>query len=308
MILGLTFAAAGFARAHPLEFEVATIKPASMPSPADIAAGKIHVGMTVDAQRVDIGFLSLPELITIAYKLKRYQIVVPDWMASQRFDVQAKLPEGASSEQVPEMLQALLAERFKLVVHRDSKEHNVYGLVVGKGGPKLKEAAPDPEGAKDGDSAAANQSNGVRMSRDSKGFMVSGGRGGAVRVQMQAGGMHYEFAKMSMSGLADMLSTFLDRPVIDMTELKGNFQLSLDLTLEDMRGAMKAAGVAIPAGGPLGGGRGPDAGKIPADAASDPAGSKLFQSVQELGLKLESRKAPVETIVVDHCEKTPTEN
>ena len=107
------------------------------------------------------------------------------------------------------------------------------------------------------------------------------------------GVMHYEFAKMSMTGIADILSSFLDRPVVDMTEMKGDHQFSLDVTLEDMKGAARAAGVAMPsAGGAATAGGGPDAGKMPADAASDPSGSTLFRSVQQLGLKLEARKAP----------------
>jgi len=310
IIFSLTLAAGiAFGQAQPkLEFEVATIKAVNMPSPADVAAGKLHVGVTADAQRVDIGFLSLPELMTVAFKVKRYQVVGPDWMSAQRFDVQAKLPDGATREQVPEMLQALLAERFKLAVHRDTKEHAVYALLVGKGGAKLKEAAPpDPKTV---DGAEPGGPTGVKMTRDSKGATIMGGRVGPVKVQMGPGGVtHYEFAKMSMTGIADILSSFLDRPVVDMTEMKGDYQFSLDVTLEDMKGAARAAGVAMPsAGGAATAGGGPDAGKMPADAASDPSGSTLFRSVQQLGLKLEARKAPTEIIVVDHLEKMPTEN
>ncbi len=303
-------AGAAVCQTAPLEFEVATIKPVGMPSPADVAAGKFHAGVTVDAQRVDIGFLSLPELMTIAYKVKRYQVVGPDWMSAQRFNVQAKLPDGATREQVPEMLQALLAERFKLVVHRETKEHAVYALLAGKNGVKLKPAEPDANAA---DTSSAPDAGSVKVSRDSKGATITGGRGGTVKFQMGAGGvMHYEFVKMSMPRIADTLASFLDRPVVDMTELKGDYQFSLDVTMDDLRNAARASGVAVPSGGgpagaPAAGG-GSDAGKMPADAASDPSGSTLFRSVQQLGLKLESRKAPIEIIVVDHLEKMPSEN
>jgi uncharacterized protein (TIGR03435 family) len=311
IVFSLTLAAGvALGQAPPkLEFEVATIKPVGMPSPTDVAAGKLHVGVTVDAQRVDIGFMSVPELMTIAYKVKRYQVVGPDWMSAQRFDVQAKLPDGATADQVPEMLQALLAERFKLQVHRDTKEHAVYALVVGKSGLKMKPAEPpDPNAA---DAASGTDTGGatsVKMSRGGQGATVMGGRGGTMKVQMGSGGvMHYEFAKMNMTRIADTLSSFLDRPVVDMTEVKGDFQFSVDVTMDDLRNAARAAGVAIPsASAPAGGG--PDAGRMPADSVSDPSGSTLFQSVQQLGLKLEARKSPIEIVVVDHVEKMPTEN
>src|ERR1035437_6542153 len=114
--------------AAPLAFEVATIKVAETIGPAQIASGKIHVGMKVDAARVDIGYLSLADLIAMAYKVKPFQITGPDWMSAQRFDILAKMPEGATKDDVPVMLQALLAERFKLTLHRENKEH--YGNVV----------------------------------------------------------------------------------------------------------------------------------------------------------------------------------
>ncbi|HLG95269.1 MAG TPA: TIGR03435 family protein [Bryobacteraceae bacterium] len=284
-------------------FEVASIKPATMPTPGEAAAGKMHVGLNIDAQRVDIGFFSLRDLIMVAYRVKPYQVVGPDWMLSERFDVQAKIPEGASREQVPEMLQALLGERFKLATHRDSKEHNVYALVVAKGGPKLKEAAPDAEPPPTPE-ATGPDGKSVQVTRDGKGGFMVNGRGGAIKMRMgQSGVMHYEMAKMSMKGLADMLTPFLDRPVVDMSELKGFYEVTLDLSMENMIAAARANGVVVPRPN-----LSLDAAKQPADAASDPAGGTVFQSIQQLGLKLEARKAPLETIVVDHLEKSPTEN
>jgi len=91
--------------------------------------------------------------------------------------------------------------------------------------------------------------------------------------------------------------------VVDLTELKGNFQVVLDLTMEDLKNVGRKFGAAIPGGGAASS----DAGGLPSDAASDPSGT-IFKSVQQLGLKLEARKAPVDTIVIDHAEKMPTEN
>ena len=133
-------------------FNVASIKPSEPITPAMVQAGRIHAGMRIDGARVDIGNFTLLQLITKAYDVKTYQVQGPSWMTpmAQRFDIVANLPAGATKEQVPQMLQALLAERFKLVIHRDTKEHNVYALVVAKGGAKIKETQeqlPSGEGA-----------------------------------------------------------------------------------------------------------------------------------------------------------------
>ena len=283
-------------------FEVASVKPAAPLDRAQMLSGQMHVGMKIDAARVDIGGMSLADLIRVAYRVKPYQVSGPDWMASERFDVLAKLPEGASSGQVPEMLQALLAERFKLTVHRESKEHAVYALVVGKNGPKLKESAPDADAP-----AATNDANPqVRVSGRGENTQVSisGGQIGTAHMSMGTGGMmHLEAPKMNMAAFADTLSRFFDRPVVDLTELKGTYQLALDLSMEDLRNAARTMGFLGPG---MGGGRG--GAQPPADAASDPAGLSIFAAVQQLGLKLEPRKVAIDVVVVDQLEKAPTEN
>ena len=117
------------------------------------------------------------------------------------------------------------------------------------------------------------------------------------------GQMHLEAAKITMAGLAELLTGFVDRPVLDMTELKGGYQVTLDLSMQDIIAVARAQGALGGFGGPGGAGAGA---AVP--AASDPSGGAIFSAVQKLGLKLDARKAPVETIVVDHLEKTPTEN
>jgi uncharacterized protein (TIGR03435 family) len=113
-------------------FEVATIKPAAPIEPAKLLSGQTHVGLKTDAGRVDIGFLSLSDLIRIAYRIKPYQLSGPNWLSSQRWDIMAKIPDGASADQVPEMLQTLLADRFKLAVRRTNTDHPLYALIQGK--------------------------------------------------------------------------------------------------------------------------------------------------------------------------------
>ena len=180
----------------------------------------------------------------------------------------------------------------------------MYALVVGKNGPKLKDAAPDAE-APAGEGApstpgGANPQVRISGKGENTQISVSGAQGGSAHMSMGPGGaMHLEAAKMTMASLVEMLSRFLDRPVVDLTELKGTYQVALDLSMEDLRNAARSAGVVAP---------GLEAARTPADGASDPAGLSIFAAVQQLGLKLEPRKTPIESIVIDHLEKAPTEN
>lgn len=112
------------------------------------------MGFKVAAGRVDIGCSGLVDLIWRAFDVFPPHITGPDWIigpGSPRFDIAAKLPQGATEEQIPAMLQALLVDRFKLAYHLETKEQPGYGLVVAKGGLKLTEAAPN--------AAASNRSN-----------------------------------------------------------------------------------------------------------------------------------------------------
>lgn len=294
-------------------FEVATIRPAPPINPVQIAQGKLHIGMKVDAARVDIGFMSLAELIRTAYDVKAWQVSGPDWLNAERFDIMAKMPDGATKEQVPAMLKALLADRFKLTAHKENKEHAVYALIAGKNGPKLKDAPPDPEtgpdGAPPGKGGLTVDTPGrgpvrINPDRDGKGAIVSSASGGTTKMSVGSdGNMRMEMSKIAMPAFADMVTRFVDRPVIDETGLKGNYQVTLELPMAALQRMAASAGIMAPGMMP-----GPAAG-APAAAASDPgAGASIFEAVQQLGLKLDPRKEPIETIIVDHIEKTPTEN
>jgi uncharacterized protein (TIGR03435 family) len=300
--------------AAPLAFEVASIKPSPPIDPVAAASGKpIHVGMKIDASRVDIGNFSLAALIAKAYDVKAYQISGPEWvtaLSAQRFDVVAKMPDGATKEQVPEMLRTLLAERFKLTLHKDSKEHAVYALIVAKGGPKLKEAEPLPVAAAlastDGGPAPppSTGSNQMTVNAGAKGAEVSDGQGGKQKMTPSSDGksMHFENSRITMAQFAEGMSPMVDRPIVDMTELKGFYQVAFDISMEELMAIARKAGANIPVG--RGGG---DAGRGTPEAI-DPSGGSIFTSVQQLGLKLEARKLPIDNLVIDHAEKMPTEN
>ncbi|HLH30725.1 MAG TPA: TIGR03435 family protein, partial [Terriglobia bacterium] len=106
-----------------LEFEVATVKPAPPLDLVAISQGKMpRVGVNVQGTRVDIGYSALSDLIATAYKVKPHQVSGADWMKTTRFDIQAKMPDGSNKDQMPEMLQALLAERFGLKIHKENRD------------------------------------------------------------------------------------------------------------------------------------------------------------------------------------------
>jgi uncharacterized protein (TIGR03435 family) len=314
-------------------FEVATIKPARplMEMIADIQSGKIAVAglvqalqPNIDGVRADFGYFPLNSMLLYAFKLKQYQISGPEWLSSQAFEIHARIPEGGTKEQVPEMMQSLLAERFKLVSHRENKEQPVYALIVSKDGHKLKEAPADQAPAdetgknpigKDGsdkNAAVIKTSEGdVKIKQQNNGMVMSVGKTGQqVRMNMGPNGtMSMEISKTTMPEFCELLNQFLDRPVMDLTELKGAYQVALEIPLQELLSLAKKTipGLPIPAGTGNSGiaGAAPGAG---GPAASEPSGTSVFQAVQKLGLKLDSRKMPLETLIIDQIEKVPTED
>src|SRR6476660_1075508 len=113
-----------------LEFEVASIRTASE------QVQQVAAGLHIDGAQVALNYFSIKDIVGIAYRLKPNQIVGPDWLSGQRFTIAAKLPEGASPDQVPQMLQSLLTDRFQMKMHRETREVPVYGLGVAKTGLK----------------------------------------------------------------------------------------------------------------------------------------------------------------------------
>jgi uncharacterized protein (TIGR03435 family) len=168
------------------------------------------IGMKIEPGRVVIKSWSFADLIGAAYRVRTDQIEGPDWMGALRFDVQAKMAEGTTAEQVPEMLQALLAARFGLKARRGQKEMPVYVLTVRKGGPSLQESAAgdaNPSGC----------------------LTISGG--------------HRLCRKMTMADLANLLTQLsrmyaamppggmawgIEAPTVDMTGLSGSYDFRMD--------------------------------------------------------------------------------
>ena len=289
LVPALLFSLAAFAQAPPprLEFEVASVKPSPPPG-----ADSLSVGVHIDGAQVRCANFPLKDYIALAYRVKNYQISGPEWMASERYDVAAKLPDGAAREQIRDMVATLLADRFQLKLHHETKEFAVYALVVGKSGPKMKESAQDAA------SAAAGRGN--------IDITAGGGRGGGGAdlgngSQFTIGEDGLDAVKLTMTSFADMLARFVDRPIVDLTELKGAYDFSLRFSPEDFRAMRLRA--AVNAGVSL---------SIPPETIravlEGASGDSLFAAIEALGLKLDARKAPLDMVVVDHIEKTPSEN
>jgi uncharacterized protein (TIGR03435 family) len=243
-----------------------------------------------------VRFVGLPlkEYLVNAFRVKPQQIVGPDWLGQgdQRFDLAATIPAGGSAEQLPEMLQALLADRFQMKMHRESREFPVYALGVAKGGPKLQTSKrPEPAAAAAGERPPPVE---VVATGTNSGTSIDLGGGSSVAF----GNNQLVVRKMTMATFAELLTRFVDRVVVDQTGLAGEYDVVIDVAPEDYQGLMIRsavnAGVALP----------PQALRMLDNANTDPLSGPL----RNVGLTLESRRAPLDVIVVDSIARTPTEN
>ncbi|MDP9051995.1 MAG: TIGR03435 family protein [Acidobacteriota bacterium] len=291
-------------------FEVASVRPAApidqMTIFAGLRAGKRPEEMHIDGQRATFKYMSLKQLVAYGYKVRPYQVSGPDWMTTDRFDIAAKLPDGATRDDVPAMTQALLVERFKLAAHLETKEHPVLGLMLAKGGSKMKEvpaAAAVDESAelKPGQTKVDSVDGPMILTRNVDGSTTynMGARGKmTLRVDGQTGTMQLEGSSMSMKGLAMMMTTLgggSGRQVVDQTGLKGNYEVTVSFALSELVSSLRDSGIDIPGAPPPSGG--------------DPAGdSTIADALGKLGLKMQGTKADVEQLVIDHVEKAATEN
>jgi uncharacterized protein (TIGR03435 family) len=294
-------------------FEVASIKPAQPPTPD--GQGRIFMRGpsggpgTKDPGRVNLPFMSLKSLIMLAYDVKNYQITGPQWLDTERFDVTATMPPDTTKEQYRIMLQNLLIERFKMTVHKESKELPMYSLIVNKGGPKLKETALKAAPA-DGDGPPRPPLGPPKIGPD--GFPVMPAEMSqrpGMPMMMMPGRARLMATSQSMQDLANRLTAQLNRPVIDNTGLTAKYDFVLTYAPDPNEGlggrGGAGLGLAVRAPAPAGAAGGPDNTFIPDGEAPQP----LFGALQsQLGLKLDPKKGDVEIVVIDKMEKAPVEN
>ena len=235
----------------PPRFEVASVKP-SQPASANAisrVAGVPATGARVDPALVSFTRTTLKSLIMQAYGLDGFQISGPEWIGGPVFyDIVAKMPEGSSSGMIPQMLKALLVERFKLASHIVTKETPVLVLSNDPAGSNSRLAAAD-------------------------------------------GAMKYSVRTIRSCG--SDLSKALDRPVLNQTGMDGSYLVPTEVSGLWLKRIVLPA-ITLP----------PElVGKV--DLPSD---DEIFKSVRSIGLQLEARRVPVDTLIIDHVEQTPTEN
>jgi uncharacterized protein (TIGR03435 family) len=243
----LTISAAAIAQTP--AFDAASIKPnQSIDGPNSVGGPS---SIRPSKGRVSMENVSLNKVLLNAYGIpddREYMVDGPNWLATEHFNIDATFPGDTPPPQVRQMLQTLLAERFKLVLHKETRQLPQYSLVVAKNGPKI--------------------------------HAVEIGQG-----RTSSGPGRLEASKITMPKLADLLGRLVSAPVVDATGLKGPFDFTLTWPLDE----------APPAGDGAG--------------ASVVATPGLFAALEEqLGLKLMGGKGPLEVLVVDHVEKTPTGN
>ena len=263
-------------------FEVASIRQVD-----DLST--VRIGFQATSSQVRIAGMSIKDLLVVAYTVRPQQIEGPDWIGQLRFSITATIPDGVPGSKVPEMLQSLLADRFQLKQHRETKDLPVYVLGVSKNGTKLTESVKDPNAP-----AAPPNTVTVTAAGSAARTDVDLGNGrsfGLADNQMQIRGM-------TARDIAETLTRFVDRPVVDLTGLSKTYDLTLDLTTEEfnairVRSALNA-GVQLP----------PQALRALDNVSPDTMSGPL----SKFGLTFEAKKAPLDVLVVESASKTPTEN
>jgi uncharacterized protein (TIGR03435 family) len=268
-----------------LEFEVASIKPTPPleKRPPGALEGCRGGPGTNDPELLTCEDMSLFSLALTAYQIERgqyYRLSAPDWTKQlPGFDLGARVPAGATKDDLAAMLRNLLADRFKLVVHHESREVQEYDLVVAKGGPKFRESAAPAKDAANGD-VKGDASDKPRLGADGYPALPPGHRAAVIDDRA-----HFHDPKMSIKFLTTLLATQLAKPVQDATGLSGTYDIDLHWD------------TAIHANPPGPGEQTPD------------QGPALIQAVQEqLGLRLEPKKGIVDFVIVDHAERVPAGN
>jgi uncharacterized protein (TIGR03435 family) len=237
-------------------FEVASVKKSSFPG---MGEGRGRPTVKTTPGSLSMRNSSFKSCVQWAYNLKDYQVTGPGWIDSERYDIVAKAADPVPDDELRQMLQTMLADRFKLVCHREIKELPVYVLTVGKDGSKMKQSEGEGES----------------------------------NTKPQRGKMAVTVDHTSMAQFVDIIGLPLRRPVIDLTGLKGRYDFAIDLSgYLDMASTQKLMAE----------------GHGAADMQSTMETAVMMALREQLGLKLESKKSPIDMIVVDKAEKVPTEN
>lgn len=273
-----------------LQFDVASVKAVPPPVGPNNGSSRGCFGGpgSSDPVRYTCANASVSLIVIQAYGLKPYQLRPPARTDTYRFNVEAKVPLGATADQVKVMLRNLLAERFKLAFHYQKTETQAYALVVAKGGLKIKESASLFSVAPSEGGAAPPK---PRPVTDADGFTYFAPRNGMV-VSRANGLTRWVGNNVPLDQFAGLSNSLTGQPVIDSTGLKGKYDFSWTFSSDNVSEHAPAAQ--------------PDDGSV---VPVGEVGLTIFAALEkQLGLKLESRKITIDAFVIDHAEKTPVEN
>jgi uncharacterized protein (TIGR03435 family) len=283
-----------FGQDQHLIFDVASVRPAAPPTGIAALIFQQRGGPgSADPERIAYTNIPMRQLLMFAHGLTQpYQLEAPKSADDDKYDIEAKIPAGATREQFNVMLQNLLMERFHLQVRHDTRTETTYELVIAKGGVKMKEAVQTP--GLDPEPPGRGGRGGVSMSKDKDGLPeLAPGRSTRAIIPLPNGSTRISGRMQSIQDILAMCLNQAGKPVVDKTGLSGKYDFNLDFKRE---GAM-TFGVAT--GGTA---------AAPAGDASDPAPDFVTAIQQQLGLKLAEKKGPVDVLVVEHVEKVPTAN
>jgi len=277
----------------PLTFEVATVKPAAAPEPGKFMMIGISGGPgSADPGQIR-GIATLSMLLMTAYDVKTYQITGPPWLNMERYEIIAKVPAGATKDQVRVMWQNLLADRFGLTLHHQSKIFQVEEMQLAKAG-KLKESTLDantPEAQ-----PPVGPFTPPKMDKNGVPELSAPGLIMMMTVGPTGPSAHMVGKAQTIAQLAGMVGNELDRPVVDKTGLTGKYDFVLEFAPDPTRFHLPP-------------GAGPPPGPGGDANPTDPTGLTIVGALQQqLGLRLVSTKASLDTLIIDHAEKVPTEN
>ena len=301
----LALAATGSVRAQVDQlrsFEVASVRLSSPLAP---------VSHRITDTRVDLIKMDLRQLLWMAFEIDpfccRDRIPGAEPLGGVLVDIQATFPAGATRHQVPEMMRSLLIQRFGLRTHVEPRPTDGYELVVGAAGMQMQEVQPlneldtvfptDPAVRISSDSTQETVNGRVRtMNIFSKtgGIRTITARTRYDRTFTTRGTGQIDAVRMTMSEFAALLSTNTGRPVLDRTNLTGVYAFSIELPPDAWQARMRVgAGITTAADStPL----------------NEPVSVSVPRGVERLGLKLEPRRIPVDTIVIDRIERVPSAN
>jgi uncharacterized protein (TIGR03435 family) len=288
MIRSLVFLTCVVGWAQTATFEVASIKTAVITPGRRMTPLTGGPGTAIPTRLS--GTASMKELLIRAYGVKSYQVSGPAWMDTELYEIAATIAPGATKEQAAEMMRNLLIDRFHLAAHRETKEMPIYALLLGKNGPKLQPA--DPVVAEADEKALVGGFVRPKVTMGPDGFPqipLDARIPGTFSIALSSG----EFLRTKVYGrnrdmdqVAGMIAQSVKRPVVNQTGLAGKYDFTLAYESDPIEGLGE-----------------------PRRSAPENPGPTIFAAVQEqLGLKLESRKGPVEMVVVDRADRVPTEN